>query len=69
MFLPVPGSEFFHHGSKVKDFGIFKPKKPVLRILIRRIRMFYGLLDPDQLGRDTDPDPNSAPDPSIIKQK
>ncbi len=30
----------------------------VLRILIHRIRMFLGLLDP-----------NPAPDPSIIKQK
>ncbi len=32
-----------------------------------RIRMFLGLLDPDQLGRGTDPVPE--PDPSIIKQK
>jgi hypothetical protein len=37
----------------------------VLRIRIRRIRMFMGLLDPD-------PDPLIKcmdPDPSIIKQK
>jgi hypothetical protein len=29
--------------------------------------MFLGLLDPDPLVRDADPDP--APDPSIIEQK
>jgi hypothetical protein len=35
------------------------PGKPVLRIRIRRIRMFLGLLDPDpdSLVRGTDPDP------------
>jgi hypothetical protein len=37
-----------------------KNVKPVLRM---RIRMFYGLLDPDPLVRGTDPDP------FIIKQK
>jgi hypothetical protein len=37
----------------------------VLRIRIRRIRMFLGLLDPDPLVRGVDPDP----DPSINKQK
>ncbi len=36
---------------------------PVLRIRIRRIRMFVGLLDPDPLVRGMDPDP------SITKQK
>jgi hypothetical protein len=38
---------------------------PVLRIRIRRIRMFLGLLDPapDPLGRGMDPDP------SITKQE
>jgi hypothetical protein len=35
----------------------------VLRIRIRRIRMFFGLLDPDPIVQGTDPDP------SIIKQK
>jgi hypothetical protein len=37
----------------------------VLRIWIRirRIHMFLGLPDPDELVKDTDPDP------SIIKQK
>jgi hypothetical protein len=30
----------------------------VLRIRIRRIRMFLGLLDPDPLVRGVDPDPN-----------
>ncbi len=34
-----------------------------------RIRMFLGLPDPDQLVRGTDPVPNPATDPSIIKQK
>jgi hypothetical protein len=50
---------------------------PVLRIRIRRIRMFLGLLDPDPshmfLGLlDPDPDPlvrGMDPDPSVIKQK
>ena len=37
--------------------------KTVLRIRIRRIPMFLGLLDPDPLVRGTDPDP------STIKQK
>jgi hypothetical protein len=40
-------------------------QQPVLRIRIRirRVRMFLGLLDPDPLVRGVDPDP------SIIKQK
>jgi hypothetical protein len=44
---------------------------PVLRIRIRRIRMFLGLLDPgpDPLVRGTDPDPATDPDPSFIKKK
>jgi hypothetical protein len=42
------------------EFFVFVP---VLRILIRRIRMFLGLLDPDPLVKGTDPDS------SIIKQK
>jgi hypothetical protein len=29
----------------------------MLRIRIRRVHMFVGLLDPDQLVRGTDPDP------------
>jgi hypothetical protein len=33
------------------------------------IRMVLGIPDPDPLVRGTDPDTNSAPDPSIIKQK
>jgi hypothetical protein len=36
---------------------------PLLRIWIRKIRMFLGLLNPDPLIRGTDPDP------SFIKQK
>jgi hypothetical protein len=39
-------------------------KVAVLRIRIRRIRMFLGLPDPDLLARGTVPDPH----PSIIKQ-
>jgi hypothetical protein len=35
---------------------------PTLRIRIQRVRMFLGLLDPDPLVRNTDPDP------SIIKK-
>ncbi len=44
-----------------------KDLQPVLRIRIRQIRMFLGLLDPDpdSLVRGMDPDL----DPSIIKQK
>jgi hypothetical protein len=40
---------------------------PVLRIRVRRIHMFWGLLDPDPdpVVRGMDPDP----DPSIVKQK
>jgi hypothetical protein len=43
----------------------------VLRIRIRRIRMFLALSNPDPLVRGTDPDPlvrGTDPDPSIIKQ-
>jgi hypothetical protein len=42
---------------------------PVLRIRIRRIRMFLGLLDPDPFVRGTDLAPDRAADPSIIKKK
>jgi hypothetical protein len=31
--------------------------------------MFFGLLDPDPLVRDTDLDLDPVPDPTIIKQK
>jgi hypothetical protein len=46
-------------------------RQAVLRIRIRWIRMFLGLLDPDP---DPDPlersmDPDSTLDPSIFKQK
>jgi hypothetical protein len=46
---------------------MYLKKKTVLRIRIRRILMFLGLLDPDRdpLARGKDPDP----DPSIIEQK
>ncbi len=49
-----------------------------VRIRIRRIRMFLGLLDPDPLVRSMEPDPlvrgmdpnpDPDPDPSVIKQK
>jgi hypothetical protein len=36
-----------------------------IRIRIRRIRLFSGLLDPDPLVRGMDPDP----DPSILQVK
>jgi hypothetical protein len=39
----------------------------MLRIRIRRIRIFLGLLDPDPLAGGTVPDP--VLNPSIIKQK
>ncbi len=42
-------------------------QKAVLRIRIRRVCMFLGLLDPDPLVRGMDPDPD--PDPSITNQK
>jgi hypothetical protein len=43
-----------------------KPTEPDLfSSVLRRIRMFLGLPDPDPLVRDMDPDQ----DPSIIKQK
>jgi hypothetical protein len=49
-----------------------KGREPVLQIRIRirihRIQVFLGLLDPDPV-RGMDPDPDSAPDPSIITQK
>jgi hypothetical protein len=48
------------------DTGTTVQLPAVLRIRIRRIRMFLGLLDPDPLVRGTDPDP--APDPSIISK-
>ncbi len=42
-------------------------------IRIHRIHMFLGLLDPDPdpdpLIRGIDPDQDTAPDPSMIKQK
>ncbi len=42
-------------------------RQVVLRIPIRRIRMFLGLPDRDPLVRGTDPDPN--PDPSLFSGK
>jgi hypothetical protein len=58
------------HADAVPNHG---NHTPVLRIRIRRIRMFLGLPDPHPLvtSMDTAPDPVPvpAPDPSIIKQK
>jgi hypothetical protein len=36
---------------------------------IHRIHMILGIPDPDPLVRCMDPDPDQAPDPSIIMQK
>jgi hypothetical protein len=38
-------------------------------LTVVRIHMFFGLPDPDPLGRGMDPDPALDPDPSIIMQK
>jgi hypothetical protein len=68
-----PGSEYFPFRIRIfpsrsrisiKEFEYFKP---VLRIRIHRIHMFWGLQDPDPdpLVRVMDPDP----DPSINMQK
>jgi hypothetical protein len=51
--------------TQLKTTFSFGVSITVLRIRIRRIRMFLGLLDPDPLVRGMDP----APDPSIIDQK
>jgi hypothetical protein len=51
---------FFTRDPDTYEFSLFLA---ALRIRIRRIRMFLGLLDPDPLVRDMDTDP------SIIKQK
>jgi hypothetical protein len=66
---PVPHqSEKLDLAEWLERLTVPLPKlQTVLRIRIRRTRMFLGLPDPDQdpLVRGTDPDP----DPSIIKQK
>jgi hypothetical protein len=41
----------------------------VFRTRIHRIHVFFGILDPDPLGRGMDPDPALDTDPSIIMQK
>ncbi len=54
--------------SVIADFAVpndYSYCLSVLRIRIRRIRMFLGLPDSDPLVQRTDPDP----DPSIVKQK
>jgi hypothetical protein len=50
---------------------LFSTYKSVLRILIHRIHMFLGFLDPDPFVRGMDPDRalDPDPDPSIIKPK
>jgi hypothetical protein len=58
--------------NRIKAYlGSISNDLAVLRIRIRRIRMFLGLLypDPDPLVRGMDPDPALDPDPSITKQK
>ncbi len=63
-FLYNPPANLSH-----PSYEHFSKFLPLLRIRIRRIHMFLGLLDPDPypdpLVRGTDPDQ----DPSIIKQK
>jgi hypothetical protein len=56
---------FGNHSKKRQDYLESSLFFPVLRIRIRirQIRMFLGLLDPDPLVRGMDPNP------SIIKQK
>jgi hypothetical protein len=55
------------HTTHQLEFLLNHALKPVLRIRIRRTRMFLGLMDPyaDPLVGSMDTDP----DPSIIKQK
>ncbi len=54
-----------YNGGKgsIAHASILHNRVTFLSVLRIRIRMFLGLLDPDPLGRDPDPDP------SIIKQK
>ncbi len=51
--------------------GYQREHKPQNQCGIHRIHVFFGLLDPDPLVRDMDPDPalDPDPDPSIIMQK
>jgi hypothetical protein len=48
----------------LRNYVIMVMTAAVLGIRIRRIRMFLGLPDPDQLVRGKDPDPD--PDPSLF---
>ncbi len=57
----VGGATVPHSRASTPDFS--QVCYAVLRIRIRRLHMFLGLPDPDPLVRDT------APDPSIMKQK
>ncbi len=56
--------------SRIKTYlGSISNCLAVLGILIRRISMFLGLLDPDPLVRGMNLDSAPDPDPSIAKQK
>jgi hypothetical protein len=62
------GHQLIHESLMCSSFSCSLYFYSVLRIWIRRIRMFLGLLDPDPVVRGTIPYPAMAPDPSIIKQ-
>jgi hypothetical protein len=59
MYSPIPASFFYTSAAFLA----------VLRIRIRRIRMFLGLLDPDPDPLVKGMVPALDPHPSIIKQK
>ncbi len=50
-------------------FPILVPKIPLLHKNSVADPHVFGLPDPDPLVKGMDPDPDRAPDPSIIKQK
>ncbi len=60
---PDPDTGLLQRDAKSAKFSLL-----ILQgsILIRRIRMFSGLPDPDILVRGTDPDPDQNPDPSLF---
>jgi hypothetical protein len=69
--LSAPRETLMH--QKPLRFRYLGKISPVLRVRIRRIPMFFGLLDPDPdpLVKGTDPDPlarGTDQDPSIINQ-
>jgi hypothetical protein len=69
MYRTFKGPTFcLQHADAVPTHG---NPRPVLRIRIRRMRMFLDLPDPQQLVTSMDPAPDPVPvsAPSIIKQK